>query len=63
MVKKARSPYADGRGSAVNPDVEAAMRGEGGARPAPPPSIEKQIGDRSRAGKMDRGEQLSPLKR
>jgi hypothetical protein len=29
-AKKAPSPFADGRGSAVNPDVDKAAAGEGG---------------------------------
>ena len=32
--KKAQSPYADKRGSKVHPDLDDAMKGKGGKRPA-----------------------------
>lgn len=63
--KKAASPYADGRGSAVDPDLDAAMAGKGGKRPPKPKPKPKTKQTRkrppTRAEEMDKGLRLKPV--
>jgi len=58
MAKKAKSPT--GKPSKVNPDVDASMRGKGGARESvysgqPTVKATDRIKDNARAKRMDRG--------
>ena len=59
MAKKAKSPT--GRPSKVHPDLAAAMRGKGGARPKVKTAPKKK--PMTRAQRMDRGMALGPVKR
>ena len=64
--KKVASPYADGRGSKVNPDLDDAMKGKGGKRP--PKKVKPKAKPKikrlpTRAEEMDKGLRLKKLKK
>ena len=56
MVKKVTvkvpSPYADGRGSVVNPDLVDAMNGRGGSRPPAASATRSRAASPSPVNKM-----------
>jgi hypothetical protein len=69
---KAKSPFADGRGSKVNPDVEKAMKGVKGERctgECNPTGENKSEGNgpvddtTARAELIDKGVSLSPVRK